>query len=136
MVSYLFLFVQVEFAKNIPLDANEHMNGEKASTLVACIGITSGTIPPWWRVLEFHQLKFHPGGVYWNYIRYNSTLVACIGITSGTIPPWWRVLVSHQIQFCPGDVYWNYARYNSNLVPCIGIMLGTIPPLCRVLELC
>ena len=79
--------------------------------------------------------SFHTGGVYWNYIRYNSTLVACIGISSVKIPPWWRVLELHQVQFHPGGVYWNYIRYNSTLVACIGIPSDTIPPWWPVLEL-
>ena len=34
--------VQVQFAKNIPLDTDSKTNGDKASVLVACIGVTSG----------------------------------------------------------------------------------------------
>ncbi len=36
--------LQVQFAKNIPLDEDDQANGEKASVLVACIGVTSGLI--------------------------------------------------------------------------------------------
>ena len=97
------------------------------STLVACFGITSGTIPPWWRVLELHQVQFHPGIMFWNCIRYNSTLVACFGIISVTIPPWWHVLELYQVQFHPGGMFWNYIWYNSNLVACTGITSSEIP---------
>jgi hypothetical protein len=34
--------VQVQFAKNIPLDTSSKANDDKASILVACIGVTSG----------------------------------------------------------------------------------------------
>ena len=34
--------LQVQFAKNIPLDEDDLLNGEKSSALVACIGVTSG----------------------------------------------------------------------------------------------
>ncbi len=34
--------MQVQFAKNIPLDTSSKANDDKASILVACIGVTSG----------------------------------------------------------------------------------------------
>ena len=37
-----FLF-QPKFAQNIPLDEDENVNGEKASKLIMCIGVSSGT---------------------------------------------------------------------------------------------
>ena len=35
--------IQVQFAKNLPLDENAAANEEKAASLMACIGVTSGT---------------------------------------------------------------------------------------------
>ena len=86
-----------------------------------CTGWVCKEYSTGWEWAYERRESFHPGGVYWNYIRYNSTLVACIGIPSDTIPPWWPVLELHQVQFHPCGVYWNYIRYNSNLVACIGI---------------
>ena len=38
-----FLNFQPKFAQNIPLDEDENVNGEKASKLIMCIGVSSGT---------------------------------------------------------------------------------------------
>ncbi len=37
------MIFQVQFAKNLPLDENSAANEEKAASLMACIGVTSGT---------------------------------------------------------------------------------------------
>merc|ERR1719369_527067 len=43
LFGYFVPFVHlVQFAKNIPLDADDNKNGQKAAFLMACIGITSG----------------------------------------------------------------------------------------------
>jgi len=43
LFGYFVPFVHlVQFAKNIPLDSDESVNGQKAAFLMACIGITSG----------------------------------------------------------------------------------------------